>query len=352
MTIVVEQVSLESTNDYADFVGSCSVSLLYHSPEYLQILATILTESELIILAASKGGRIIGTLAGFVRRSDEGTVLNSLPYFGSHGDVLVADTEVDQVAVVSAIALKLREFCRERSIGAINIVAHPLSPQIERFADLLDLKAWDHRIGQISRLPTASAHEVALEGVLKACHQKTRNLVRKGLRNGFSLEVSEADADWQSLMLHHRIGMQRIGGRPKDAREFAAIRAVLEPRGACRLYVARRDGAFAGGLLNLYCRDWVEYFAPVIVEEFRNEQVLSALIASSMCDAILADKRFWNWGGTWSTQASVHHFKKGWGAVDHVYHYWGAVNDPRLVAMEPSECSERYPFFYVRPFQR
>ena len=152
------------------------------------------------------------------------------------------------------------------------------------------------------------------------------------------------------MIEHHRLGMERIGGRAKSTAEFAALRCALAPRGMCRLHVARHKGAFAGALLNLYYRDWVEYFTPVAVDEYRAEQVMSALIATAMQDACLSGARIWNWGGTWPTQAGVYHFKKGWGAIDHPYVYYGAVLDERLAAASADSLREQFPFFYSRPF--
>ena len=75
---------------------------------------------------------------------------------------------------------------------------------------------------------------------------KNRNLIRKGLRQAFTIEISKANDDWENLERHHQIGMVRIGGRFKGRNEFSAIRSVLEAVGMCRLYVARRNGIFAG----------------------------------------------------------------------------------------------------------
>src|SRR5262249_17659234 len=117
-----------------------------------------------------------------------------------------------------------------------------------------------------------------------------------------------------------------------------------------RLYVARDGETFAGALLNLYYRDWVEYFTPIAVEDFRKEQVLSALIAVAMTDAILEGRKYWNWGGTWPSQSGVYHFKRGWGAQERIYQYFGAVRSGSLASITMTAFSEEYPHYYLRPF--
>jgi hypothetical protein len=352
VTIEVVHLSTFEAEEYRLFVENCQASLIYHTPNYLRLLQTILQDAEPILLLAKREERIIGSFSAFMKESTAGTVLNSLPYYGSHGDILIADDEVDHAAVASFIADRLRDLCKGRSIGAVNIVTHPIASPTELIADRLHLTPWDWRIGQISELPAASSHEQAMASILAACGQKTRNLVRKGLRQTFEIEPSTADDDWHQLAEHHRNGMERIGGTAKSDREFAAIRSILEPQGLSRLYVARRRGAFAGALLNLHHGKWIEYFTPVASQDFRNEQVLSALIATAMCDAAVAGRSRWNWGGTWSSQAGVYHFKRGWGAKDHIYRYFGTVRDERLIKAAPRDLAASFPFFYVRPYAK
>ncbi len=164
------------------------------------------------------------------------------------------------------------------------------------------------------------------------------------------MKVSNLESDWSELAKHHSTSMSRIGGIAKSFNQFLALKDTLSPNNMCRLYVAYRGAEFAGALLNLYYEEWVEYFAPVSVERFRGEQVMSALIATAMSDAILEGRRYWNWGGTWLTQSGVYHFKKGWGAKDHLYAYCGAVFDKELEKRQSSELLAAFPLFFVRPF--
>jgi hypothetical protein len=323
--------------------------LIYQTPEWSRFLSMALADAEPVLLLANQGAQPVGAFVAFLRRGPLGVALNALPYFGSHGDFLVSPKAADPREIVAALAEALAEFKRAADVQAINIVAHPFLPQVGAVAATLGLTAWDRRIGQISPLAPASSREEALQATLDACRQKTRNLARKAMRQGFVIELSEQEADWAALIEQHRLGMARIGGQAKSRAEFSAMRECFVGGAQRRLYVARRDGRFAGGLLCFYHGGWVEYFAPVAVEEFRNEQVLSALIVEAIVEARLEGRRFWNWGGTWTGQTGVYHFKRGWGALDHVYHYYGAVSGAMADAA-PDELRAGYPFFYIRPF--
>lgn len=333
---------------YREFLRGCDDALIYTTPEWLSFLVRVTRCETPQFIVVSQDGSIAAALPVMTIQSRGIVVANSLPYFGSHGDALVPpcpDAEERLTTLVDGIAGAIRSL----RVGSINIVGHPLTPRLAGLTDRIGLRAWDRRVGQISSLSPAPNLETAIEEVLRACHQKTRNLVRKGLKSGFEIRHSTEISDWNQLALHHRLGMEKIGGRFKTPEQFEALRDTFEPSGMCRLYIAERDGRFAGGLLVLMFRDWVEYFTPVAVEEFRSEQVLSALIATAMAEASVGGARRWNWGGTWLTQSGVYHFKQGWGAQDHPYEYLGTVLDGAVQDLAGEEVRERFPFFYVKP---
>jgi hypothetical protein len=348
--ISVDLTTRLNAADYLSVVDEAAGALIYHSPVWLDLLARVLAKAEPVLLIAREDGLAVGAFPAFVLRGAYGTVLNSLPYFGGHGDVVMSKRAKEPERVVTALVRELDHFGRQINIGATNVVAHPLVPRFGKAAIAIGLAEWDWRIGQISRLMPASTRADALEEMLRACHKQARNSVRKALKQGFSIEISDADADWHALIEHHALGMQRIGGHAKSAREFAALRARLKSGEDRQLYVARRDGGFVGGLLCLYYRNWVEYFTPVTTAAARQLEVSRALIAEALIDARLAGRRFWNWGGTWRSQVGVYQFKRGWGAQDHRYGYYGAVTGPALAAATPDELIAGYPHFYTRPF--
>jgi hypothetical protein len=350
MGIAVSESRAFEQAEYKAFVERCSSSLIYNSTQYIQAIEQITQPDEIHTLLARQNDRIVGSIVLFVRRFAGKAVLNALPYFGSHGDILIEDEAQTPQDIAAHLASQINTLCETLGIGAINIVSHPLRPHIDKAAAATGVTAWDQRTGQISLLSNTADPEEALATVLRNCHPKTRNLVRKGLRSQFDIEISRDPLDWDLLFEHHRIGMERINGRYKQRSEFEIIRKHLQPSDFCKLYVARKDGEFAGALLNLYYKEWVEYFTPVAVEKYRSDQVLSAIIATAMQHACISGKKFWNWGGTWSSQSGVYHFKKGWGAIDHPYNYFGRAIDDELNSTSPALLQENFPYFYVRPF--
>ena len=101
-----------------------------------------------------------------------------------------------------------------------------------------------------------------------------------------------------------------------------------------------------------YFNKSVEYYTPVIVNEYRNLQPLSLLIFEAIKDALKGGYEIWNWGGTWPTQDGVYHFKKMWGSEDLKYFYYVKIFNKDILKIESTILQEEYPYLYCYPFNK
>jgi hypothetical protein len=324
--------------------------IIYNSPPYHAFLQEITRTASPWILQADYEGHVIATLRFYTLEWNGYNILNSNPYFGSHGGPVVsADVSGSQQRqTLQALGAAFSDFVDTHGIDAVNLVEYPWQ-SVSEFAQAAKLEHWDRRIGQISTLPTWQGRAKTSDLILQICKQKTRNLLRKGLKQNFKITVETSQDAWMLLYEHHQISMSTIGGRAKQWTEFLAMQRHLEAAGATRLYIARHEGDFAGALLVLTHKAWVEYFIPVPAQAFRSAQVLSALIHHAMLDACEKGQSFWNWGGTWQSQSGVHKFKSGWGSNDVPYGYWGRISE-RMRRLDVAGAGGPPDYFYVKPF--
>ncbi len=180
-------------------------------------------------------------------------------------------------------------------------------------------------------------------------HQKTRNMVRKAEKLGVEISVENDMLDFVHEI--HVQNMQAIGGIAKAKRFFTTLPMYFKSNKQFRIYVARINGEPVAAVLLFYFNKTVEYFTPVIRAEFRNTQALSGAIFRAMYDASEVGFRWWNWGGTWTTQEGVYLFKKRWGAKDLSYRYYVKIHDKSLTQRSRRQILDQYPNFYVLPFR-
>lgn len=345
-------VSLESLND--DALGGCLSSLsrdIYHHPGFLAFLSQA-TGLSCQLMVARKDGVIAAVLPFFEQTDDMGErVINSSPWFGSHGGCLIAGAGSAAGHEARTALLDTFRAYHERS-GALSstVILHPDEmPFLDDYRARLAPAAEDMRIRQVTPLPRNT------EDLLAVFAGKTRNLVRKALSQGFDIgqaEPAQYDECWQALYHIHAENMGALGGQPKPEAHFTALRDKI-PASSIRLSVARDEtGNIVAALLLLVHGDVVEYLTPVVRVEARSRQPLSALIHEGMVWAIERGATSWNWGGTWKSQTSLHHFKAGFGAHDEEYAYLtvASASAVKHMAAARETLSRRFPFFFVYPY--
>jgi hypothetical protein len=336
--------------EYAAFAARHPASMIYSSLEFRAFLERV-AGGEPRYLLAVQDGRIVGTLPLFVvNDSRVGVVINSLPWYGTHGGCLVADDTTDDVRV--ALLSRYKTIVTDLKAAFATLISYPHETQFgDVYARVLQPVATDVRISQITHLPEDAA---GLEDrLLMTCRQKTRNLVRKGLKQGFTYAVEDTEDAWRFLYATHAANLEAIGGRAKPREHFNAIRDCI-PDAWRQLVVVRLDQVPVAAMLLLRYNRTVEYITPVIEQRFRAMQPLSFAIWHAMLDAIRAGYRHWNWGGTWTTQRSLHHFKEGWGAAERPYSYYvhaSADGLARFAADRDSVCNA-FPYYFLFPFSR
>lgn len=349
MSIRVEELTPGGQEEYERFVESRPGSLVYHSLAFRDFLLMAVGGRSTILVARGADDRICGVLPWFEREAAGlGKVLNSLPWYGSHGGCLIGEEEPESVREAL-----LAEFKRcaggEGCLSATIILTHQEEYHRSQYEATLLPVALDHRLGQMTALlGKRDDLEVSLEAVLR---QKTRNLVRKALKQGFVAVEADDDESWSFLYNTHVENMEGIGGKPKPWVHFEAMRACI-PAARRKLLVAELDGVRVAAMLLLYFNRTVEYITPVIKHEHRSRQPLSFLIWQGMLDACVRGYERWNWGGTWVSQESLHHFKAGWGARDMPYSYLIlATEEGRKSLMRVrGELAKLFPFYYTYPF--
>lgn len=329
---------------YERFLLSDPSTLVYHSTYFRNFLAAAVQGTPLY-LVAKQGEEIVGCLPVFRSRPDANeVVLNSLPWYGSHGGCALARDSNPRIR--DALLDAYGDMVSKANVLTATCILTPFeSRHFEHYRRRLEPAATDLRIGQVSTLPSSGPD---LEHrLLSSFRQKTRNLVRKSLKQGFSLRTGQHEQDWRFLHATHADNISALGGKPKPWQHIACLREKLPPE-MVRLYVALLDDRPVAALLALLYNQTAEYVIPAIVHDYRSRQPLSFLIWHAMLEAVEHGCRWWNWGGTWVGQRSLYHFKAGWAAEERPYMYLVTASPDAVKRMRPGP--DRFPYYYVYPY--
>jgi hypothetical protein len=304
---------------------------------YMKILQSITGGENATLVAVDESHVIRGVLPIIRKKGKWGDVLNSLPYYGSNGGLLVDDPRAAKLLMQAYNQLILSPGGCSATIVSNPLSATPLSEI------LYSIK--DYRIGQFTSIDYEKDHA---QNLMQSFHSKTRNMVRKGAK--LCIETHEENDMVDFLMEVHQNNMRSIGGRAKSKSFFDLFPKYFQAGKDYKILVARLEGKPIAALLLFYFRDTVEYFMPVVLEAYREKQPLSLLIYNAMIEASKSGFRIWNWGGTWISQEGVYLFKKRWGTYDINYTYYTKVYNEDIFSCSKESLIDEYPDLFVVPF--
>ncbi|HDZ08447.1 hypothetical protein LCGC14_0013580 [marine sediment metagenome] len=350
MSRIVMRYTPDLASQYEQLLAESPIGMFNHSLRYREFLKEILPDAEDHYLCAFNNNEMVAALPVFVKKGPYGAVVNSLPFFGSHGG-FIYKVPADSTAIADLL-VAFNTLCADVNAFSSTVVEAALEKNEEKY-EAFCANFFDERIGQITHLPNISNAECLDNELFGILHQKTRNMVRKGQKGGFSVTHDGSMSTLKTLHEIHDNNIRSIGGSPKPLNVFIAISKVFRYDEDYRIYTASKNGRIVSALLVLYFKDMVEYFTPATLEAYRSDQPLSLLIYTAMRDAILErESRHWNWGGTWLSQKGVYQFKSRWGTTDYPYRYHvqvsHTINELSIISKEV--LLKGYPYFYTVPF--
>ena len=166
--------------------------LFHYSAPYLEFLRACLPGASIELLEHRTNAELDGILpVAVLRHSEYGTVINSLPFFGSHGGPFAADSSA---GIRLALLRDLIDLAEGLDAASSTIIENPFHPFNDGEIAASRHTVTDDRIGQLTELPEGEDVEAAL---FDTFHLKTRNAVRKGLKLSLAVERREDEAAWR-----------------------------------------------------------------------------------------------------------------------------------------------------------
>lgn len=324
--------------EYENFILNHQNSMMYHSIKYINFLKGLIRAKTLCIVSRNDG-KIDGVLPIMYKDGKFGRVMNSLPYYGSNGSVLTSCEQTTHL-----ILNFYDQISNYSTVASSTIITNPFD--IKSIFDKTDFTHKDYRIGQFTDIEFSENHR---EKLFKKYHYKTRNVIRKALKHNVNVVIDNSKLNL--LYQLHKDNMESIGGIAKEIEIIDHIKQIYKENQDYKVYIAKYENKIVAGLLVFYFKETVEYYMPVINNEYRNLQALSLLIFEAMTEASVFGFKNWNWGGTWESQKGVYSFKKKWGTIDKNYYYLTKINNEEIYTLDEETLLSEYSNFYVIPFK-
>jgi len=339
--LTIENFININTIDVISFITSNPNSLIYITPNYLNLIAKHL-DAVPEWLIAKQMDKIVGILPYLVKDGPLGPVYNSLAYYGSNGGVIQIDHNDD---VKFKLVKEYYSIAEKNNACSSTIITNPLEKDNQFYESNISYQLRDHRIGQITHLPPNPCEDE----LMSIFHNPRPRNIRRAIKEGVQVEKNQSKWAIDFLYEIHKKEMEAKGGLAKNRSFFDLVPIHLDSN-EWAIYIAKLNDKPIAALLLLYFNKTVEYFTPAIIYDFRNTQASTLIVYKAMLDAISIGYLNWNWGGTWSSQEGVYNYKKKWNANDYPYYYYIKYFNNELLNKTPEYLKKEYYGFYTIPY--
>lgn len=340
--------------DWDRLVTASPAGTFYQSSANLELIAG-LTAARVRFFTVRHDGRLAGGLAFACADGPLGVVVNSLPYYGSYGEALIAPGAPKGTA--EALYGALLDHCRELDALCLTVITSPFSPAAGHAAvgELLHATFTAQRICHATPLPQArgDAPEAYFERIFALVAGRARTAYRKATQLELALGMLETEADATDFSAVHKENIGGKGGLFKHEAFFnMALAFSLDGRAGAQIAVAQKGSAFAGGAVFFAFNRIAEYHTVALRDEFRSSGALNKVIIDKMAAFGQQGAKWMNFGGTWRSQDGVRKFKESFGAVELPYSYHTAFfrGLDTVRGLRPEDILAAYPHTFVIPF--
>ncbi len=332
--------SISKPNEYDEFIKDVS-STFYQSAKHLKFLEKILKiKTEFIV--AKDDNIMVGVMPFFSKKTKFGTVINSLPFFGSYGGIISNENEAKK-----NILKFLNQYNQESDILSSVIISNPFknTDVYEKHFKFIDKS---ERLIQCLNLKNNIE-----ENLWNGFEQRVRRGIRKAKKNMVTVEHSEpTDKLLKKFYNHHVKNISIKNGAIKPKGFFKEVIENFKIKEDYGILTAKYKSEPIAHLLVFYFKSFTEYYMPAYDVEKSNLQGTSLLIWESIKHALTKKMEFYNFGGTHKKDDSLYNFKKGWNTVDLHYNYYTYANLEKLEEIGKEELKTVFDYFYVYNYNK
>jgi hypothetical protein len=281
---------------------------------------------------------------------EKGIIINSLPFYGSHGGVLFLKDTENKAEFQKLIIQELQNDFKNENLLSVTLVENPFHPFDDDIMKALGFEVIDNRLGQFKKIAPDLFSKTLGDDLLMSFHVKTRNVVRKGLsyKPIFSQQNDSETIHWMQSV--HQKSMIKLNGKFKTTQVFYTLLKNFPLPKRSRIFLCKLNDKNVAAVLVLLYNKTVEYFTPVIEEEYKHTQLLSSLIHEAMLTLSKEGYELWNWGGTQESQEGLYRFKDRFGSFTVPYRYFSKIENQAIKELNEASLSFYFNFFYSYKF--
>lgn len=335
---------------YENFITTNSNALIYHSLTYKKFLYNSILNTIHKYIVAVNGKRILAVVPCIIKLSEKGNILNSLPFFGSHGSILGAENLKE--LEIKKIFLKLNELIDTYNIKSVTIVDNYKKNNLKIINKYFKYQFIEKRFSQVTNLANIKNFitETGNNNFVAYFKGNRRTDIRKGQNNKYVFAIDNSVNSLKALYNFHKKNIKNLGGVKKNWKIFKNLNELYIKTNKGNIFTVKDKNKIVCSILLLYYKETVYYFIPGMLDSYKSKSVMSNIIFIAMNDSIKKGYSYWDWGGSWLSQKNLIKYKNSWQAENVEYSYY--INySKKINNLNKENILDYYKYFFVKPFE-
>lgn len=335
MEFKIEILDNKNKEEYDKFLPTCKYSMAQHTLEWCEVIKKTFKD-EAIYLIAKSSNKIIGAFPLFIRKSEIGNVMSSIPGPGSYGGILIKDNFDKKKEVYALFFEQAKIIAEENNCLTLTIATPPFSTDIELYKELLQPDYIKENFFQF----------IDLRKKLEFSKSVRKNLKKKCL--GLTIERSkEFIDDWYDIH-KKRLNELKAAYFPKEL----FLNMNKYGSSIVDFFYVKKNNKIISGSPYLYYNNIVDVYIMCGDGDYIDSFPNGFLSEKTILEYKNKNFYYYNWQSSPSEESGTFEFKRRFGSkvLHHYYIIKLLKNSEEIRKIDLEKVKENFQWFYFAPY--
>ncbi|QQG47089.1 MAG: hypothetical protein HY044_03025 [Candidatus Woesebacteria bacterium] len=292
--------------------------------------------------------KTIGALPLFVFKSKFGNIINSVPYSGPLGGIIIKNGyKKKKVEIYTRIFSSLATFAKKENAIAATLISSPFWPDVNLYRKIwkptYDLENYTLYI-DLQAIPRNNSH----------FRNNLKRMLKKAKNNGFKVIASTSTYYFNSWYKIHRLRHKELSVTPLPRKLLLnSIKFLVQNNFGRFFFIIDKNEQVVAGCLTLYSKRVIDtYIYSGSLESYKNG-AMYLLIFQVMKWSKMHKFKYFNWQSSKPRGGGPYNFKVQWGSSEKPYFFFTKVfkskEMQRLINLGLERIKKEYSYHFVLP---
>lgn len=328
----------------AKFLDNSPFAFFQQTLEWRNVIDEMGTDQSIYILA-KEDKKVVGLLPLYIFRSIHGNIINSIPYPGPLGGILIQDGHKQKELIFKLITKGLDSLAQKEKCVLATLISSPFSSDYRLYKKYFN-PDWE--------LNNYTLYIDLKKPITTTSHFRNnlKRMIKKANNNKFYVEQSDSIKDikeWYKLHCHRH---KQLALAPLPEKILTGLLKHLVPSGKAVFFVVKKGKRIIAGCFTAYHKDVVDTYIYSGNEESYKNGAIYLLIDHVLKWAKNNNFKILNWQSSKPKGGGPYNFKLQWGSVESQYFFftkkYGSID--KILKLGVSGAREKYKWHFVLPY--